>query len=119
MNTDVEVAGEPETVAVAGEIMDLPDFPHYLIWSNEHQMWWGPNHTGYTRWVEEAGRYTLAAAAKQVHESTVGGQLAYDVASYITGYGHRITITSECVVPAPETVLPLATDRQAIGGPHE
>lgn len=34
----------------------------WLIWSNEHGMWWGPNHRGYYLRVSEAGRYTLDEA---------------------------------------------------------
>ena len=30
----------------------------YLVWSNEHNAWWGPGETGYVRRVAEAGRYT-------------------------------------------------------------
>lgn len=29
----------------------------YLIWSHEHYAWWGPQGDGYTRELEEAGRY--------------------------------------------------------------
>ena len=29
----------------------------YLIWSNEHQLWWRPGSMGYTSSVDEAGRY--------------------------------------------------------------
>ena len=29
----------------------------YLIWSNEHRAWWGPNSRGYTPSVHKAGRY--------------------------------------------------------------
>lgn len=29
----------------------------YLIWSNEHKMWWRPKSAGYTSKPEEAGRY--------------------------------------------------------------
>lgn len=36
----------------------------FLIWSWEHNMWWRPNHAGYTELVEEAGRYSLAEAAE-------------------------------------------------------
>lgn len=31
----------------------------YLIWSNHHKAWFGPNGSGYTRLVERAGRYEL------------------------------------------------------------
>lgn len=30
----------------------------YLIWSNEHKAWWGPNGNGYVRRVENAGSYS-------------------------------------------------------------
>lgn len=31
--------------------------PKYLVWSNEHKAWWGPEHRGYTRIISAAGRY--------------------------------------------------------------
>jgi hypothetical protein len=34
----------------------------YLVWSNEHRAWWKPAHHGYTRRVEDAGRYDRAEA---------------------------------------------------------
>lgn len=34
----------------------------YLIWSNEHRGWWGPGRRGYVPRVEQAGRYSEAAA---------------------------------------------------------
>jgi hypothetical protein len=33
----------------------------YLIWSNEHEGWWGPGRCGYTR-LGKAGVYTRAEA---------------------------------------------------------
>ena len=30
----------------------------YVIWSHEHDAWWGPDRCGYTRELEKAGRYT-------------------------------------------------------------
>jgi hypothetical protein len=35
---------------------------HYLIWSNEHRCWWGPNQRGYTQSIDRAGRYTREEA---------------------------------------------------------
>jgi hypothetical protein len=32
----------------------------YLIHSNHHKLWWGPDGRGYTRYVDRAGRYELA-----------------------------------------------------------
>lgn len=34
----------------------------WLVWSNYHRAWWGPERAGYTREVAQAGRYTLAEA---------------------------------------------------------
>lgn len=42
----------------------------YLIWSNYHSAWWGPEERGYTSFFEEAGRYerqdaiTISASAR-------------------------------------------------------
>lgn len=34
----------------------------YLIWSNEHNAWWGQNGSGYTGSTDTAGRYSLEKA---------------------------------------------------------
>ena len=34
----------------------------YLIWSAEHQSWWGPGGCGYYRQLSRAGRYTRQQA---------------------------------------------------------
>lgn len=39
-----------------------PGRKEWLIWSNEHDAWWGPNHRGYTKDRAEAGRYTYHEA---------------------------------------------------------
>jgi hypothetical protein len=36
----------------------------YVVWSNEHSCWWGPNHCGYTSKLSAAGRYTRDEALK-------------------------------------------------------
>lgn len=36
----------------------MSDDPVYLVWSNEHRAWWGPEHRGYVRGVSQAGRYS-------------------------------------------------------------
>lgn len=36
--------------------------PKYLVWSNEHRAWWGPEHRGYTRIIANAGRYSRKEA---------------------------------------------------------
>jgi hypothetical protein len=34
----------------------------FLIWSNEHQAWWGPKECGYVKARRIAGRYSLERA---------------------------------------------------------
>jgi hypothetical protein len=34
----------------------------FLIWSNEHRMWWRAGHLGYTSLIRHAGRYARAEA---------------------------------------------------------
>lgn len=36
----------------------------YLVWSNEHAAWWGPDHAGYYTRIEAAGRYSRALSAE-------------------------------------------------------
>jgi hypothetical protein len=36
----------------------------YLIWSNEHNAWWGPGRMGYVIEPSLAGRYTLKEATQ-------------------------------------------------------
>ena len=36
----------------------------YLVWSNEHRCWWGPERRGYRAEIEHAGRYTREEAIK-------------------------------------------------------
>ena len=36
----------------------------WLIWSEEHDAWWRPDHSGYTVHRESAGLYTFAEAIK-------------------------------------------------------
>jgi len=43
---------------------DGPTDPEYLIWSNEHAAWWGPDNRGYTKRVSEAGCYTHTEALR-------------------------------------------------------
>ena len=39
-----------------------PLMDSFVVWSHEHQMWWGPNHAGYTPDLNKAGRYTRREA---------------------------------------------------------
>ena len=41
----------------------------YVIWSFDHQAWWAPNRLGYTRRLEDAGRYSKIDAGEIVTSS--------------------------------------------------
>ncbi|MDN5849112.1 MAG: hypothetical protein L0H63_05660 [Nitrococcus sp.] len=43
----------------------------WLVWSNEHGAWWRPAKWGYTRAIEEAGRYTRAEADAIVAQANI------------------------------------------------
>ncbi len=41
----------------------------YWVWSIEHNMWWRPNHMGYTNDLSKAGKYNLAQAQRICEEA--------------------------------------------------
>lgn len=43
----------------------------WLIWSNEHNAWWAPNHRGYTQAYEEAGVYNYKEALGIVEQANI------------------------------------------------
>lgn len=74
----------------------------YLVWSNQHRMWWRANHSGYTEFIEEAGRYSRADAEKIVTSATLAGQLDEPQQDPVTGL--RYARSSEVMVLAPEDI---------------
>jgi hypothetical protein len=72
----------------------------YLIWSNQHAMWWRPNERGYTQYIEEAGRYSRADAERIVNDATLGGRLGHRRVNPMTE--ERYTAFDEYAVLAPE-----------------
>lgn len=72
----------------------------YLIWSNEHRMWWRANHRGYTGSIEEAGRYPHVDATQIVVRASCDGALLYDRTDPMTGRQYRQA--PEVLVLAPE-----------------
>ncbi|MFD1546956.1 hypothetical protein [Nonomuraea guangzhouensis] len=44
----------------------------YLVWSNEHDAWWGPNRRGYTHDVWAAGRYAETEDAEVCRKAAYG-----------------------------------------------
>jgi hypothetical protein len=63
---DYVVTGPAERAAVTAYfgVTPAPVFdPIYLIWSNQHHMWWGPDRSHYTSDPWQAGRYSETEAA--------------------------------------------------------
>lgn len=73
----------------------------YLVWSNEHQMWWRPGRSGYTPFIEEAGRYSHDDAARIVSSATLDGLLDQTRVNPVTGQAYRRA--AEHMVAAPES----------------
>ncbi len=89
----------------------------YIIWSNQHQMWWGPNGVGYTPWLEEAARYTMDGARAIVDRATLKGQLAVNRPSRLSTTAHTVVMTvDEHLMLAPESLAELLATRQADHG---
>lgn len=76
----------------------------YLVWSNEHRMWWRANHCGYTGSIEEAGRYPHPAAERIAAEASCDGALLHGRTDPMTGRQYRQA--PEVLVPAPENTDP-------------
>jgi hypothetical protein len=74
----------------------------FLIWSNEHHMWWRDDERGYTDSIEEAGRCTYKRAVQIVREASVDGRRLFDRTNYVTGEQYRQA--PEVLVLAPEHV---------------
>jgi hypothetical protein len=51
----------------------------YLIWSNEHRMFWRAKRAGYTMLMHQAGRYTKTEATRICHKTTAPGVLPDEV----------------------------------------
>jgi hypothetical protein len=81
----------------------------FLVWSNEHQMWWRGGHRGYTPFIEEAGRYERAEAAHIVADATLDGQLTVRRTDPVTGVEY--SQLSEVLVLAPESVAAVGRER--------
>lgn len=46
-----------------------------VVWSFEHQAWWGPDHRGYTTDLAKAGRYTAQQAGLIAANSVLGDEV--------------------------------------------
>jgi hypothetical protein len=80
----------------------------YLIWSNQHGMWWRPRRSGYTQIIEEAGRYAAEEARLIVALATCNWQLERERTDPVTGEAY--VSYDEVAVPAPQPVGPPGDD---------
>lgn len=74
----------------------------WLIWSNEHLGWWGPNEQGYTTKIDKAGRYMLSEAIRICVESNE--------------FPYIKNIPNEVIVPSPELIEELKQIENTLGG---
>jgi hypothetical protein len=55
----------PESRRLIADVIDAVGQPDvYLIWSNEHGLWWGRGSCGYVQSFADAGRYSRVEALK-------------------------------------------------------
>ncbi len=47
----------------------------YLVWSNEHGMWWRSDRAGYTEHIEDAGVYTRGHAVQIAQNALAGYEI--------------------------------------------
>ena len=75
----------------------------FLIWSNEHAMWWRRGgQRGYTQFIEEAGRYERAEAQGIVAKATLDGRLNVGTRDPVTD--RQYDMAFEVMVLAPEDI---------------
>ena len=74
----------------------------FLVWSNQHGMWWRPEQIGYTQIIDEAGRYSRSMAAEIVRDATLDGKLTYRRTDPVTE--REYSAVSEVMVLAPESI---------------
>ena len=72
----------------------------FLVWSNEHGLWWRANGNGYTSIIEEAGRYNRVKARQIADDASVGGQIKVQRTTLL---GELVEVPPEVVVPSPES----------------
>ena len=82
-----------DLIAPAEQLRQVKESKVWLVWSNEHQAWWGPNRSGYFIDINSAGRYTLAEAVSCAETRSPA------------------EIPPEVVVPAPEIIRALLLER--------
>lgn len=67
-----EGSQEGNIIRMGVPISGLRPAESYLIWSNDHNCWWGPGSTGYVASIAQAGRYARQHAL-QICQDARGG----------------------------------------------
>lgn len=78
----------------------------YLVWSNQHGMWWRADRRGYTDIIDEAGRYSRGEAESIVDTATLSGRLTHRRTDPVTG--REYSAVDEVMVLAPESTEAVA-----------
>jgi len=60
--SEEEAHANARLIEKAPELLESLTVREWLVWSNYHKAWWGPNRCDYVWEVENAGRYSLAEA---------------------------------------------------------
>ena len=101
----VDSLGDSNLFLVAKSLLEALSAPTWLVWSNEHGAWWGPNQCHYYTDISAAGRYTLEEAIR------ITGMRGGSRKSRQTGN------PSEMIHPSPEWIEARTTViRKATGG---
>lgn len=58
--------------AASDESTAVVERGEYLIWSNEHRRWWGPDEWGYVARIDQAGRYPRERALEICTKAMLG-----------------------------------------------
>lgn len=88
----------------------------WLIWSNEHESFWRPNHRGYTYHASAAGRYSFEEAFKICN----GANFPSDEFGYPTDPENQRTTSGrhlplhEVMCPSPELIQKLRSAAKAL-----
>lgn len=102
----VEDVANIRLIAASPDLLAVLSAPMWLVWSNEHAAWWGPNRCHYYTDVSAAGRYTLEEAM-EISKVRIGSLKTRQTGS-----------PGEMIQPAPEWIeARAAAIRKATGEP--
>jgi hypothetical protein len=60
-------------IRIEAHIGDVSDvYTEWLVWSFEHNAWWGPGEMGYVAQQSQAGRYPMKRAIEIARNANIG-----------------------------------------------